>query len=207
MKELDQSCRRRRDPGNRFSGKVCRVKRDRPARIASTERIAVAFQHDLGAVGQSAHDVAVEQHAPRSVVGPGGCGFRRQRFRPALRGRGRWLSAEQPSALRRALAACVAEDRDGAGVRRSTTRCTCPSDFEELRAVHGNSCIAIPARSEDGRKPGGPRRAGRFETAEGPIKAGFLIRPVEEPKVARMARQAQEMRGPVPSRFSRQLIR
>ena len=55
----------------------------REARPAGADRqyraVAVAFQQDLGTVGQFADDVV--KHMRRHSGGTGGCGFRRQRFR------------------------------------------------------------------------------------------------------------------------------
>ncbi len=72
------SFRRRRDPGNHFSGK--RLQRE--ARTAGADRqnraVAIGFQHDLRAIRQFAHDVV--KHMRGHGGGTGGSRLRRPGF-------------------------------------------------------------------------------------------------------------------------------
>src|SRR3954453_19380422 len=86
--------------------------------------------------------------------------------------------------------------RIGMVLRRSTTRCTWPSDFSSC-ARSTVTFIAKPARSQDG-KAGRPKRhAAAFETRK-PDQTRILIGPAGGPQGGADGRQAQEMRDAVP---------
>jgi hypothetical protein len=163
------------------------------ARAAGADRqhraIAVAFQHDLGAVGQFAHDVV--EHMRRHGGRPGGSGFRRQRFRHlevevgGFQRQSRALGAKQH----------VAEDRDGVATLDHTMDVS--QRFQQLRAFDGNlHCNTRPIRRWKSRAAQGARRASETRRARSKLD---LIRPVGEPKVARMARQRKRCVAPFPT--------
>jgi hypothetical protein len=103
----------------------------RPAGADSQYRaVAIAFQQDLGAVGQFAHNVV--KHMRRHRGGTSGCGLRRQRFRHleikvgGLQRQPRIFGADQH----------VAEDRNG--VAPLDHAMDVAQRLQELRAFDGN---------------------------------------------------------------------
>ncbi len=106
----------------------------RKPRAAGADRqhrtVAVAFQHDLGAVGQFAHDVV--EHMRRHGGRAAGCGFRRQRLGHlevevgGFERQPRVLGADQH----------VAEDRNG--VAAFDHAMDVAQRFQELRAFDGD---------------------------------------------------------------------
>src|SRR5947209_3413074 len=86
--------------------------------------------------------------------------------------------------------------RIGMVLRRSTTRCTWPSDFSSC-ARSTVTFIAKPARSQDG-KAGRPKGAPRQLKPEKPDQSWILIKTRRGPQGGADGRQAQEMRGAAP---------
>ena len=125
----------------------------RKARPAGADRqdrtVAIAFQHDLRAVGQFAHDVV--KHMRRHGGRTAGCGFGRQRFRHFKVKVGRLQ--RQPGVF--GADQHVAEDRNGVPALHHAMDVA--QRFQQLRAFDGNlhcNTRLIPEME----KPGGPKR-------------------------------------------------
>jgi len=92
--------------------------------------VAVTFQHDLGAIGEFAHDVV--EHMCRHRGRPAGCGFCRQRLRHFEIKVGGF--ERQPPVL--GAEQHVTEDRNGVAAFDHTMDVA--QRFQELRAFDGN---------------------------------------------------------------------
>ena len=135
----------------------------REARAAGADRqhraVAVAFQHDLRAVGQFAHDVV--KHMRRHGGRAAGRGFRGKRLRHlkvevgGLQRQPRVFGADQH----------VAEDRNG--VAALDHAMDVAQRLQELRAFDGDlHCNTRPIPKME--KPGGPKGAPRHLKPEKP---------------------------------------
>ena len=142
--------------GGKVREVVFRQRLQREARAAGADRqyraVAIAFQNDLRAIGQFAHDVV--EHVRRHGGGTAGSGFRGKRLRHLEVEIG--CLQRQPGIF--GSDQHVAEDRNG--VAALDHAMDVAQRFQELRAFDGD-LHCIPARSSKMEKPGGPKGAPR----------------------------------------------